>query len=67
MLSSLLRNRFPIQEMINRYTKFSQDKHNVIPKTVIGIWNKYEDVAGNYDEMFKNYLGKKQNEITILT
>ena len=46
------------KEMIHTYTKFSQDKREVIPETAIGIWNKYEDVARNYDERFMNQLEK---------
>ena len=54
------------KEMMHTYTKFSEDKRNVIPETAIGIWNKYEDVAKNYDERFVNQLEKikrKQNMI----
>lgn len=46
------------KEMMHTYTKFSQDKREVIPETAIGIWNKYEDVARNYDERFMNQLAK---------
>ncbi len=46
------------REMMHTYTKFSEDKRNVIPETAIGIWNKYEDVARNYDERFMNQLKK---------
>ena len=46
------------KEMMHTYTKFSEDKRNVIPETAIGIWNKYEDVAKNYDERFENQLKK---------
>ena len=46
------------REMMHTYTKFSEDKRNVIPETAIGIWNKYEDVAKNYDERFMNQLKK---------
>ena len=46
------------KEMMHTYTKFSQDKREVIPATAIGIWNKYEDVARNYDERFVNQLEK---------
>ena len=46
------------KEMMHTYTKFSEDKRNVIPETAIGIWNKYEDIARNYDERFMNQLGK---------
>ena len=51
------------KEMMHTYTKFSEDKRNVIPETAIGIWNKYEDIARNYDERFMNQLEKikKQN------
>ncbi len=52
------------KEMMHTYTKFSEDKREVIPETAIGIWNKYEDVARNYDERFMNQLEKikrKQN------
>ena len=46
------------KEMMHTYTKFSEDKREVIPETAIGIWNKYEDVARNYDERFVNQLEK---------
>ncbi|MCR5026730.1 MAG: transcriptional regulator [Methanobrevibacter sp.] len=46
------------KEMMHTYTKFSKDKREVIPETAIGIWNKYEDVAKNYDERFMNQLAK---------
>ena len=46
------------REMMHTYTKFSEDKREVIPETAIGIWNKYEDVARNYDERFMNQLEK---------
>ena len=51
------------KEMMHTYTKFSEDKRNVIPETAIGIWNKYEDIARSYDERFINQLEKikKQN------
>ena len=49
------------KEMMHTYTKFSKDKRNVIPETAIGIWNKYEDVARNYDERFVNQLNKIKN------
>ncbi len=56
------------KEMMHTYTKFSEDKREVIPETAIGIWNKYEDVARNYDERFMNQLEKikrkqKKNKI----
>ena len=50
------------KEMMHTYTKFSQDKRKVIPETAIGIWNKYEDVARNYDERFLNQLEKMKRE-----
>ncbi|MBQ6629451.1 MAG: TrmB family transcriptional regulator [Methanobrevibacter sp.] len=50
------------KEMMHTYTKFSEDKRNVIPQTAIGIWNKYEDVAKNYDERFMNQLKKIKNK-----
>lgn len=50
------------KEMMHTYTKFSEDKRNVIPETAIGIWNKYEDVARNYDERFMNQLKKMKNK-----
>ena len=46
------------KEMMHTYTKFSEDKREVIPETAIGIWNKYEDIARNYDERFMNQLKK---------
>jgi sugar-specific transcriptional regulator TrmB len=46
------------KEMMHTYTKFSEDKREVIPETAIGIWNKYDDVARNYDERFMNQLEK---------
>ena len=50
------------KEMMHTYTKFSEDKRNVLPETAIGIWNKYEDVAKNYDERFMNQLKKLKNK-----
>ena len=50
------------KEMMHTYTKFSEDNRNVIPETAIGIWNKYEDVARNYDERFMNQLEKIRNK-----
>ena len=50
------------KEMMHTYTKFSEDKRNVIPETAIGIWNKYEDVAKNYDERFMNQLKKLEKK-----
>lgn len=50
------------REMMHTYTKFSEDKRNVIPQTAIGIWNKYEDVARNYDERFENQLKKMRKK-----
>ena len=50
------------KEMMHTYTKFSEDKRNVIPETAIGIWNKYEDVARNYDERFENQLKKMKRK-----
>ena len=50
------------KEMMHTYTKFSEDKRNVIPETAIGIWNKYEDVARNYDERFVNQLEKMKKK-----
>ena len=46
------------KEMMHTYTKFSEDKREVLPETAIGIWNKYEDIARNYDERFENQLKK---------
>lgn len=50
------------KEMMHTYTKFSEDKRNVIPETAIGIWNKYEDVARNYDDRFMNQLKKTKKK-----
>ena len=52
------------KEMMHTYTKFSEYKREVIPQTAIGIWNKYEDIAKNYDDRFMNQLtkNKKNNE-----
>ena len=50
------------REMMHTYTKFSEDKRNVIPETAIGIWNKYEDVARNYDDRFNNQFMKMKNK-----
>lgn len=50
------------KEMIHTYTKFTEDKRSVIPETAIGIWNKYEDIARNYDERFMNQLKKLKNK-----
>ena len=46
------------REMMHTYTKFTEDKRNVIPETAIGIWNKYEEIAKNYDDRFMNQLKK---------
>ena len=46
------------KEMLHTYTKFSEDKREVIPETAIGIWNKYEEIAKNYDDRFLNQLKK---------
>ena len=46
------------KEMLHTYTKFTEDKRNVIPETAIGIWNKYEEIAKNYDDRFMNQLQK---------
>jgi sugar-specific transcriptional regulator TrmB len=54
------------KEMMHTYTKFSEDKRNVIPETAIGIWNKYEDIAKNYDDRFMTQLKKmKKKSIKI--
>lgn len=50
------------KEMMHTYTKFTEDKRNVIPETAIGIWNKYEDIAKNYDDRFNNQLKKIKNK-----
>lgn len=50
------------KEMMHTYTKFSEDKRNVIPETAIGIWNKYEEIAKNYDDRFMNQLKKIRNK-----
>lgn len=50
------------KEMMHTYTKFSEDKRNVIPETAIGIWNKYEDIARNYDERFLNQWKKMKKK-----
>ena len=50
------------KEMLHTYTKFSKDKRQVLPSTAIGIWNKYEDIAKNYDERFLNQLQKIKNK-----
>ncbi|WP_406534380.1 TrmB family transcriptional regulator [Methanobrevibacter sp.] len=50
------------KEMLHTYTRFSEDKRNVIPETAIGIWNKYEEIAKNYDDRFMNQLKKLKNE-----
>ena len=50
--------------MLHTYTKFSEDKQEVIPQTAIGIWNKYEDIDKNYDDRFMNQLTKnKKNRV----
>ena len=46
------------KEMLHTYTRFSEDKRTVIPETAIGIWNKYEEIAKNYDDRFMNQLKK---------
>ena len=50
------------KEMMHIYAKFSEDKRTVIPESTIGILNKYEDIAKNYDERFMNQLNKIQNK-----
>lgn len=50
------------KEMMHTYTKFSEDKREVLPQTAIGIWNKYEEIAKNYDERFMNQLKKLKNK-----
>lgn len=50
------------KEMLHTYIKFTEDKRSVIPNTAIGIWNKYEDIARNYDERFENQLAKIKNK-----
>ena len=50
------------KEMLHTYTKFSEDKRNVIPETAIGIWNKYEEIAKNYDDRFMNQLKKMKKK-----
>lgn len=50
------------KEMMHTYTKFSEDKRQAIPETAIGIWNKYEDIAKNYDDRFLNQLNKIKNK-----
>ncbi|MBQ2635410.1 MAG: transcriptional regulator [Methanobrevibacter sp.] len=50
------------KEMMHTYTKFTEDKRNVIPETAIGIWNKYEDIAQNYDDRFMNQLKKMKKK-----
>ena len=50
------------KEMMHTYTKFTEDKRNVIPETAIGIWNKYEDIARNYDDRFMNQLKKMKKK-----
>lgn len=46
------------KEMLHTYTKFSKNKQSAIPETAIGIWNKYEDIAKNYDDRFMMQLEK---------
>lgn len=46
------------KEMMHIYTKFSGDNKNVIPNSSIGVWNKYEDIAKNYDDRFKDQFRK---------
>ena len=52
------------KEMMHTYTKFSENKRDVIPQTAIGIWNKYEEIAKNYDERFMNQLKKLKKKNT---
>lgn len=51
------------KEMLHTYTKFSEDKRNVLPNTSIGIWNKYEDVSKNYDDRFISQIKKIKKKI----
>lgn len=50
------------REMMHTYTKFTENKLDVVPETAIGIWNKYEDIAKNYDDRFINQLKKIKNK-----
>ena len=37
-------------EMLHIYARFYGEKKKVLSHSAIGIWNKYEDIAKNYDE-----------------
>lgn len=46
------------REMFHTYTKFSEDKREIIPHSAIGVWNQCDDVARNYESNFKKQLKK---------
>ncbi|MDR2830504.1 MAG: TrmB family transcriptional regulator [Methanobrevibacter sp.] len=48
------------KEMMHIFTKFINQKPD--PKTAIGIWNKYEDIAKNYQERFETKWNKKNKK-----
>lgn len=51
------------KEMFHIYTKFSEDKQEIIPHSAIGVWNQYDDVAKNYESNFKKQLKKIKEEV----
>ena len=50
------------KEIFHVYTRFSEDKQEIIPDSAIGVWNQYEDIANSYETNFKKQLKKiKEN------
>lgn len=47
------------KELLHIFTKFT-DTQTPIPNTTIGIWNRYENIAQNYNKRFYNALEKKE-------
>lgn len=47
------------RELIHIYSKFTKDD-KIIESTSIGVWNRYEDVAKNYDERFLKTISKQK-------
>lgn len=44
------------KEMFHTYAKFKDDKKEINPSSVIGVWNQYEDVSKNYEINFKKQI-----------
>ena len=46
------------KELFHIYSKFTE-KNEIMENTAIGVWNRYEDVARNYDERFLKTITKQ--------